>query len=298
MMSKKQWIGLLILLLMLAAVEVCVWLVDQWREQQVTEELLTLQPEREEAFRHYLDSLNEAEQAARRAQYTPRYGKPIVHLQPFDPNKADSAMLVSVGLKPWMAHNLLRYRAAGKVFRRADELRNLYGMTDSLFATLEPYIQLDTTAADTLSSQRVAIGEPLSRVKRDTILNLNTADTTELQLLRGIGRYTAMQIIRYRQALGGYYSANQLYEIKELPTERVDSILSHLMVDTTLIVPIAVNRASVKQLQRHPYISYRQAEQVYELRRRKIHLHSSDELSAIFTPDEQRRLAPYLSFKQ
>ncbi len=46
--------------------------------------------------------------------------------------------------------------------------------------------------------------------KKDTILDLNRCDTTELQYIRGIGRYTAMQIIKYREQLGGYYSPEQL----------------------------------------------------------------------------------------
>ena len=295
-MSKKQWIGLAILVLLVTAVELCVWLTNRWRDSQPKEQLFVFQPEREEAFQHYLDSLSEAEYAQHRAQYAPRYERPTIHLQPFNPNTADSALLVTVGLKPWMAHNLIRYREVGKVFHQKDELRRLYGMTDSLYATLEPYILLDTVSADSLSSRSRAIVEPLSGVKRDTILELNTTDTTELQLLRGVGRYSAMQIVRYRQALGGYYSVNQLYEIKELPTQRVDSLLPHLTVDTSLIVPIDVNRASIKQLQRHPYISYRQAEQLYDLRRRKLRLSSLDDLSTIFTPEERQRLTPYLSF--
>ena len=296
-MSRKQWIGFAILVLIVAAVELCVWLTDKWLARQPKEELLVMQPEREEAFQHYLDSLSEAEYAARQARYAARYPKQVIRLQPFNPNTADSTLLVTVGLKPWMAHNLIRYREAGKVFRQKDELRRLYGMTDSLYATLAPFIQLDTAIVDSMSSHRRAIVEPLSGVlKRDTILNLNTADTTELMLLRGVGRYTAVQIIRYRQALGGFYSLEQLYEIKELPTQRVDSTLPHLFVDTTLIVPIDVNRASVKQLQRHPYISYPQAEQLYDLRRRKLRLSSLDELSAVFTPAERQKLAPYLRF--
>ena len=133
-------------------------------------------------------------------------------------------------------------------------------------------------------------------VKRDTILELNSADTAELMLLRGIGRYTATRIIRYRQALGGFYSVRQLYEVPELPAQRADSLLPHFVVDTALITPVLVNRSSVKQLQRHPYISYPQAQQLYDLRRRKLRLSSVDELSAIFTPDELHRLTPYLRF--
>lgn len=301
-MSKQQWIGLAIVLLMVAAVELTVHFTQKWREAQTVPELLTLQPEREQEFEQYLDSLREAEYAARKAEYAKRYDnrhpKQAIHLQPFDPNTADSALLVSVGLKPWMAKNLIRYRTAGKVFRQPDDLRRLYGMNDTLYATLEPYIQIDTTKRHSESGVSRDSVKVLCRVKKDTTLNLNTVDTAELQLLRGVGRYTAIQIVRYRQALGGYYSVNQLYEIKELPSERVDSIAAHLFVDTSLIAPIAVNRASVKQLQRHPYISYKQAEQVYDLRRRKLQLHSMEELAGIFTEDELLRLAPYMQFSK
>ena len=302
-MSKQQWIGLVIVLLMVTAVETCVYLTRKWQAAHPAPELFALQPEREQAFLSYLDSLDESERAARRAQYASRYPQPVIRLQPFDPNTADSTLLVTVGLKPWMARNLIRYRNAGKVFRRSEDLQRLYGMTDSLYSTLLPFIQIDTTAlASSLGMCRVVsdtdtvITAYTPRIKRDTILDLNTADTTELMLLRGVGRFTAMQIIRYRQALGGYYSTSQLYEISEIANDRIDSLLPHLYADTSLITPIDVNRASVKQLYSHPYISYKQAEQLYDLRRRKLRLHSPDELSAVFLPDERQRLLPYLRF--
>ena len=301
-MSKKQWIGLTIVLLMVAAVELTVHFTNKWREAQTVPELLMFQPEREQEFEAYLDSLSEAEYAARKAEYAKQYAdqhpKPVIYLQPFDPNTADSTLLVSVGLQPWMAKNLIRYRKAGKVFRQPEELRNLYGMNDSLYSALEPYIQIDSAFRAESEGAKVDSLQFAFTVKKDTILNLNTADTAELQLLRGVGRYTAVQIVRYRQALGGYYSLDQLYEIKQLPAQRVDSLVTHLFVDESLITPIAVNRASVKQLQLHPYISYKKAEQLYELRRRKIRLRSMDELSGIFTEQERQRLAPYMQFAE
>jgi DNA uptake protein ComE-like DNA-binding protein len=302
-MSKQQWIGLVIVLLMVTAVETCVYLTRKWQAAHPAPELFALQPEREQAFLGYLDSLDESERAARRAQYASRYPQPVIRLQPFDPNTADSTLLVTVGLKPWMARNLIRYRNAGKVFRRPEDLQRLYGMTDSLYSTLLPFIQIDTAAlagsfgmCRVVSDTDTVIAAYTPRIKRDTILDLNTADTTELMLLRGVGRFTAMQIIRYRQALGGYYSTSQLYEISEIASDRIDSLLPHLYADTSLITPIDVNRASVKQLYRHPYISYKQAEQLYDLRRRKLRLHSPDELSAVFSPDERQQLRPYLRF--
>ena len=302
-MSKQQWIGLVIVLLMVTAVETCVYLTRKWQAAHPAPELFALQPEREQAFLSYLDSLDESERAARRAQYASRYPQPVICLQPFDPNTADSTLLVTVGLKPWMARNLIRYRNAGKVFRRPEDLQRLYGMTDSLYSTLLPFIQIDTAMfassfgiGRVVSDTDTVITAYTPRIKRDTILDLNTADTTAFMLLRGVGRFTAMQIIRYRQALGGYYSTSQLYEISEIANDRIDSLLPHLYADTSLITPIDVNRASVKQLYSHPYISYKQAEQLYDLRRRKLRLHSPDELSAVFSPDERQRLLPYLRF--
>ena len=302
-MSKQQWIGLVIVLLMVTAVETCVYLTRKWQAAHPAPELFALQPEREQAFLGYLDSLDESERAARRAQYASRYPQPVICLQPFDPNTADSTLLVTVGLKPWMARNLIRYRNAGKVFRCPEDLQRLYGMNDSLYSTLLPFIQIDTAALASsfgigsgVSDTDTVIATYTPRIKRDTILDLNTADTTEFMLLRGVGRFTAMQIIRYRQALGGYYSTSQLYEISEIANDRIDSLLPHLYADTSLITPIDVNRASVKQLYSHPYISYKQAEQLYDLRRRKLRLHSPDELSAVFSPDERQRLLPYLRF--
>ena len=302
-MSRQQWIGLAIVLLMVTAVETCVYLTRKWQAAHPAPELFALQPEREQAFLSYLDSLDESERAARRAQYASRYPQPVIRLQPFDPNTADSTLLVTVGLKPWMARNLIRYRNAGKVFRCPEDLQRLYGMNDSLYSTLLPFIQIDTAMfassfgiGSIISDTDTVITAYTPCIKRDTILDLNTADTTELMLLRGVGRFTAMQIIRYRQALGGYYSTSQLYEISEIANDRIDSLLPHLYADTSLITPIDVNRASVKQLYRHPYISYKQAEQLYDLRRRKLRLHSPDELSAVFSPDDRQRLRPYLRF--
>mgnify|MGYP003506962191 FL=1 len=38
-----------------------------------------------------------------------------VHLQPFDPNTADSTLLLSLGLQPWQVRSIYRYRAHGGV---------------------------------------------------------------------------------------------------------------------------------------------------------------------------------------
>jgi DNA uptake protein ComE-like DNA-binding protein len=208
---------------------------------------------------------------------------------------------------------MLKYRAKGGRYRKAEDMKRLYGMTDSMYQALLPYIQIDTVAIkqyrDSIYRSRIDTVQTDSlpryvSLKRDTILNLRTADTTELKLIRGIGSYRAQQIVRYRKQLGGFTSVEQLYDIKALKpllsdTLSADSLLAHFWLDSIIVDPLPVNSASLERLQRHPYLSFEQAKAIYELRRRKSRLTSIEPLQRLecFTPDELQRIEPYLSFE-
>jgi len=59
---------------------------------------------------------------------------------PFDPNTADSATLVRLGLSPYQARNVLRYRAKGGQYHRPEDFKRLYGLTLGQWEHLAPYI--------------------------------------------------------------------------------------------------------------------------------------------------------------
>lgn len=65
-------------------------------------------------------------------------------LASFDPNTADSSTFLSLGLPSWMAGNILRYRAKGGNFRKPEDLRKIYGLTEKQYKTLLPYISIST----------------------------------------------------------------------------------------------------------------------------------------------------------
>ena len=139
----------------------------------------------------------------------------------------------------------------------------------------------------------------VKQVKKDTILDLNRCDTTELQYIRGIGHYKAVQIVRYRELLGGYCSPEQLKD-EYFAKLRLDTLLSHFTADTTDVHTIPVNSCSLDRLKRHPYLRYSQAKAIYTLRRQRVRLHSIEELQALpeLTDSLLLRIAPYLSFEQ
>lgn len=240
----------------------------------------------------------------------------------FDPNTADSLTLIELGLKPWQVRNMMKYRAKGGRYRQPDDLRKLYGMTDSTFVALRPYIRIDSTAwvarrdslrllrherdslrhvADSLRRDSIFTARGY-RVKKDTIIELNNTDTAALQCIRGIGPTVARHIVRYGQQLGGYISPEQIREIQALRDYKVpfDSVIPHLTAERDSVARMRVNYIGVERMQRHPYLSFTQAKAIYELRRNKFYLKSIDELRSLpcLTEEDIRRLEPYLSFEK
>ena len=302
LLSAEQWLGVLLLILIAGSV----FLLLHRFQPKVVEPVVVTTDSMRTTFAVY-----QAQQdSLRKAKWKKQYARDTIAIcmQQFDPNTADSSTLVHLGLKPWQASNMLKYRAKGGRYRKTEDLKRFYGMTDSMYLALLPYVVIDTLAIDQWRDSVRMAADSVPRYvshKRDTILNLRTADTTELKMIKGIGSYRAKQIIRYREQLGGFASVEQLCEVKALQpllkdSLSTDSLLSHFFLDSVRVVPLKVNSMRVEQLQRHPYLSFEQARAIYELRRRKIHLKHLDQLRTLdcLTEQDIQHLRPYLSFEQ
>lgn len=65
-------------------------------------------------------------------------------------------------------------------------------------------------------------------------IELNSADTTELKKLRGIGSKLSQRIVKYRNKIGGYHSLEELKAIYGLSEETYQGIIPHLWIDTSM----------------------------------------------------------------
>lgn len=99
------------------------------------------------------------------------------------------------------------------------------------------------------------------------MIELNTADTSDLKKLWGIGQVLSQRIIRFRDKLGGFYSTMQLAEVYGLSEETLAKTLPHVTTDTTYLKRINANSASIRELKTHPYISYYMAVAIDSIRR-------------------------------
>ena len=231
-------------------------------------------------------------------------------LFPFDPNTADSTQLLRLGLQPWQVRNIYKYRASGGIYRKKEDFARLYGLTVKQYRELEPYIHIsaDYLPASTLIKEEQREEQQVEqRVEhqRDTLrfpvkiaegehIDLNAADTSLYKKVPGIGSYYSRKIAEYGRRLGGYVSTNQLDEIENFPSEAK----KYFSVNASNVHQLNVNRLSLNELKRHPYINYYQAKAIIDHRRLQGPLHSLSELRLLpdFSPEAIKRLEPYVCY--
>lgn len=150
-------------------------------------------------------------------------------------------------------------------------------------------------------------GKALADIERDSVVAhyqmkirkgehvvLNTADTTQLKTVPGIGPYFARRIVEYGERLGGYVSVDQLDEIEDFPLDAKE----YLVVEHPSPRRLNINRLSLNELRRHPYINFYQARAITDYRRLHGPLKSLDDLrlSKDFPQDAIDRLTPYVEY--
>ena len=224
---------------------------------------------------------------------------------PFDPNTADSTQLLRLGLQPWQVRNIYKYRGKGGIYRKKEDFARLYGLTVKQYRELEPYIRIspDYQPASTLVGrsarperehyERDTLRYPV-KIQENEHIVLNMADTAQLKKVPGIGSYYAKEIVRHGQWLGGYVSVDQLDEIEDFPKEAK----KFFVIQNANPKKLNVNKLSLAQLRRHPYINYYMAKAITDYRRLHGPLTSLDDLrfSNDFPPEVIQRLKPYVEF--
>lgn len=242
------------------------------------------------------------------------YTKKRTELFPFDPNTADSTQLLHLGLQDWQVRNIYKYRAAGGIYRQKSDFARLYGLTVKDYRRLEPYIRIseDYLPASTLVGGKGDINDRnyrdynnYSTYKKDSLryplkiregehVVLNTADTSMLRKVPGIGAYYAKEIVRYGKWLGGYVHVNQLDEIDNFPKEAK----KYFVITDPHPQKLSINKLTLQQLRRHPYINYYQAKAIVDYRRLHGDIKSLRDLrfSSDFTDEDIRRLEPYIAY--
>lgn len=240
-----------------------------------------------------------------KSSFTDAKAKTYVYFN-FDPNTATVAQLQELGLPKFIAERIEKYRSKGGKFRKKEDLSKIYGLYPETYERLERYITLpsaedasvNTPQAEIISQPIAEKSATISPKKAETLakFDLNTADTTQLKLIRGIGSGYAKRIVKFRDILGGFANVEQIRETYGLPVETADELLKYGYVSAN-IKRLKINQLSIAEL-RHPYLKFAQARAIIAYREQHGSFKSIEDLKQIKILDEAtiQKIEPYLEF--
>ena len=134
----------------------------------------------------------------------------VLELKPFDPNEADYRQMVDAGVPRNIAVSLLKWRETGKVFRIKEDVALCYGMTDSLYFILEPYINIGDKYRIKPNSKHSHKDVAQKDIKY-LPFRIDTATAAYLSTI-GFTQRQAELVVRYRDMIGGYYTLEEFAE--------------------------------------------------------------------------------------
>jgi competence protein ComEA len=211
----------------------------------------------------------------------------------FDPNTADTAAFVKLGLSPRIAKSIVNYRQKGGKFRKKEDFARIYGLAEADYARLAPYIRIPEAKREQKPVQYS------SQTKTPASIDVNQATQEEWQTLRGIGPGYAGRIVRFRDKLGGFSSIEQVGETFGLP-DSVFQKIRPMLAYSPIFRKISINQASEEELAAHPYLSQKQARVVCLFRQNHGPFLGWEDLKQIRAiPDSTlQKLIPYLQFEE
>lgn len=213
----------------------------------------------------------------------------------FDPNKASVQDLNALGFSKILSKRIANYRQKGGQFRVKSDLLKIYGMDSSFYWQLYTYITLPEKYERSFKKT-----EP-SEIKRkgDVIssFDINTADTSQLKSVFGIGPALATRIIKFRDKLGGFIKRDQLNEVYGLDSMVVDKLFQTAFIKKDFVPKkININTANEKEFAAHPYIKTSMAKAIVAYRFQHGNFTDAGDLRKLnlFKEAEINKITPYL----
>ena len=217
----------------------------------------------------------------------------MLHPFNFNPNNLPAEKWKEMGLNDKQIKIIKNFETKGGKFFKKEDLKKIYGITESDYTVLEPYIQIPGKNKAFDKKEKVIYKND----KNTEIIELNSADTTDLKRLKGIGTWFAKKIIAYRNKLGGFYKKEQLMEVKGIDSSRYAGFISYVSVNSFRITTININTALYDELKMHPYIGFNIALSIINIRNVHGKFASVADIkkSALITDKIYEKLSPYLT---
>lgn len=226
--------------------------------------------------------------------------EPTISLSPFDPNQANQEQLMANGFSASLAKRIVSYRTKGGKFLVKSDLMKIYGLDETLYESVYPYILLPEKLTERKPTKPMAEAITKTLNRERARMDLNQADTVQLKRVYGIGDKLSQRIIKYREKLGGFISINQLKEVYGLDSTVIEDVAKDFFIESTFQPrQIKINAAKQEELANHPYIHRALARTIEAYRFQHGNFTQLSDLAKVQMMKETtlQKLTPYLSFE-
>lgn len=223
-----------------------------------------------------------------------KYGSKITYFN-FNPNTISKEQWGKLGFKDWQIKTIFNYKEKGGSWKTKADVKKIYGLSEVDYNKLEPFISLPDEISKT--------GTSFSKKDYNITIDINTADTTELIKLKGIGSAFSKRIIKYRESLGGFINIEQLKEVYGFTEELFNQIspnLTPIAIGANInVAKIDLNQTDEEQLKKHPYIGWKLAKPIVAYRKNHGKFKDVSDIKQIhlITDEIYSKIAPYLTVK-
>jgi DNA uptake protein ComE-like DNA-binding protein len=207
----------------------------------------------------------------------------------FDPNTIGIPEWQRLGLSEKQAAVIEKYKSKGGKFRKADDLRRIYVLSDAEKDRLVPYVRI--------AGEEAASKSKSSHAGSFYTIEINTADSAAYEALWGIGPVLSARIVKYRGLLGGFHSVEQVGEVYGIRDSVFMDIRPHLTVNAALVHKLNINEADYETLKKHPYLHAKLAKAIVGYRANNGKFESLDQLKEFkaVTDEVYEKITPYLT---
>lgn len=216
----------------------------------------------------------------------------------FDPNTITISDWQKLGLSAKQAQSIINYRNKGGKFYKPEDLQKMYTISAEKYQALLPYIQIE--GKDFANKfEKKSYPDKVPYIKKElAIIEINNADTLQLDEIKGVGSAFARRIANYRNKLGGFYKKEQLLEVYGLDTAKYLEIKDQIKIDASSIKKIDINTATFDDFKTHPYLKFKQINAIIQYRKQHGNYNSPEDLKKvlILSPQTIQNITPYLTF--
>ncbi|MES2590237.1 MAG: helix-hairpin-helix domain-containing protein [Bacteroidota bacterium] len=215
----------------------------------------------------------------------------------FNPNYLPENKWQQLGLSDKQIKAIKNYETKGGKFRTKEDVKKMYCLPAKQYEALEPFISIpEIVSANNNFNKERNFAENKTTKYPDVVVELNSADSTQLTKVKGFGGFYAKTIIKYRNSLGGFVAKEQLMEIWKFDKEKFEAVKNYVVVDDSEIKTININTCTATEL-KHPYLSWNATNAIVNYRNKHGKFKTLEDIKETDLVDDETylKIVPYLT---